>query len=146
MFNGYIKTERVPKIWLKSKVIALLKQSKAGNNASDFRPVALLGHMFKLFERIILNKVALSVDDKLIKEQARKVFDRGKSTSQVLNLMNHIEIEYERKLITGDTYINLSAAYDTINHRLLRKKTYELTNDYKFTRIIGTLQPLFNGF
>jgi len=64
MFNDCIEMERVSKIWLKSRIVALLKPGKASNS-----------HMYKLFE-IILNGVALSVDDKLIKEM--QVFDWGK--------------------------------------------------------------------
>lgn len=39
-----------------------------------------------------------------------------KFKSQVLNIVNHIENDYGRKLIIGVEYIDLSAAYHTINH------------------------------
>ena len=50
----------------------------------------------------------------LIKEQAS--FRTGKSsTSQLLNLTQHIEDSYQRGMITGAAFVNLSAAYDTVN-------------------------------
>ena len=54
----------------------------------------------------------------LIKEQAG--FRSGKScTSQLLNLIQHIEDGYEEGMILGTAFVDLSAAYDTVNHRLL---------------------------
>ena len=32
-------------------------------------------------------------------------------------------------MITGAAFINLSAAYDTVNHRLLIRKLYDFTED-----------------
>ena len=36
-----------------------------------------------------------------------------------LNLTEHIEYGYEKRLITGVVFVDLSAAYDTVNHRRL---------------------------
>ena len=64
----------------------------------------------------------------LIKEQAG--FRSGKScTSQLINLTQHIEDGYEKGMITGTAFVDLSAAYDTVNHRLLIQKLYNTTLD-----------------
>ena len=53
----------------------------------------------------------------IIKEQAG--FRSGKScTRQLLNLTQHIEDGYEEGMITGTGFVDLFAAYDTVNHRL----------------------------
>ena len=91
--------------------------------------------MYKLYERLILNRIALSVDRYLIKEQAG--FRYGKSCySQLLNLTQHIEDGYQRGMITGAAFVDLSAAYDTVNHRLLIRKLYDFTEDTPLCRII----------
>lgn len=65
MFNDYIETES-PKDMAKARVVALLKPGKVNNYASNFRPVVLLCHIYKLLERIILNlSIAPSIDDDL---------------------------------------------------------------------------------
>ena len=60
----------------------------------------MLCHTYKLFERLKLNQVAEHVDAKLIPEQAgfrpRKTY-----TNQLLNLTEHIEDGYEKRLITA---------------------------------------------
>jgi len=91
-----------------------------------------------MFERMVLNRINHKIDGKLIKQQAG--FRAGKSyTGPILNLIEEIEKDYEYKVITRAAFIDLSAAYDTINHRLLLKKIYELTEDAKFTKTITLL-------
>jgi len=41
-FNEYCKTAKIPKQWLKAKVIALLKPGKLPNEPKNFRPISLL--------------------------------------------------------------------------------------------------------
>ena len=106
--------------------------------ASTVGPISLLCHTYKLFERLILNRIAEHVDAKLIPEQAG--FRPGKScTSQLLNLTEHIEDGYEKRLITGAVFVDLSAAYDTVNHRRLLSKVLEMTGDVHLTDLIRTM-------
>ena len=60
--------------------------------------IALVPHV-KLYERMILNRIAPTIEQHLIKEQAG--FRAGKScTSQLLNLTQHIEDGYQECKIT----------------------------------------------
>ena len=118
--------------------MALLKPGKDPSLSKSFRPISLLCHTYKLFERLILNRIAEHVDAKLIPEQAG--FRPGKScTSQLLNLTEHIEDGYEKRLITGAVFVDLSAAYDTVNHRRLLSKVLEMTGDVHLTDLIRTM-------
>ena len=118
--------------------MALLKPGKDPSVAKSFRSISLLCHTYKLFERLILNRIAEHVDAKLIPEQAG--FRPGKScTSQLLNLTEHIEDGYEKRLITGAVFVDLSAAYDTVNHRRLLSKVLEMTGDVHLTDLIRTM-------
>ena len=138
MFNECLGTNNIPKLWRKSKVIALLKPGKDAASPKSYRPISLLCHTYKLFERLILNRIAPFVDEHLIPEQAG--FRPGKScTGQLLNLTQFIEDGYESKLITGAAFVDLSAAYDTVNHRILTRKIFELTKDVRLTGLIQTL-------
>ena len=67
---------------------------------------------------MILNRIAITIEQHLIKEHAG--FRPGKScTSQLLNLTQHIEDGYQESMIIGTAFVDLSAAYDTVNHILL---------------------------
>jgi hypothetical protein len=67
-----------------------------------------------------------TINKKMISEQAG--FRSGKSyTIQVLHPTQRIEYEFETKKITGAVFVDLCAAYDTINLRKLKRKVNELT-------------------
>ena len=42
-------------------------------------------------------------------------------------------------MITGTAYVDLSAAYDTVNHRLLNQKLYNTTLDSQLCRVIQNM-------
>jgi len=138
-FNECRKTAKISKQWLKAKVIALLKPGKLPNDPKNFRPISLLCHMYKLYERLILNRIAPVIEENLIKNQAG--FQPWKScTSQILNLTQNIEDGFEtKKKITGAVFIDLTAAYDTVNHNLLLDKVYKITQDYHLTKVIESM-------
>lgn len=121
LYNEIRNRKNIPKMWRKTKIIALLKPGKDTDDPKNYRPIPLLCHTYKLFERMLLNRLVPFVDSALIKEQAG--FRPGKScTGQILNLTQTIENGFENKKVTGVALIDLTAAYDTVNHRLMLKK------------------------
>ena len=44
-----------------------------------------------------------------------------------------------KSLTTGTAFVDLSAAYDTVNHILLLIKLYGMTGDAEFTKLIGSM-------
>jgi hypothetical protein len=138
LFNRCLTCCRIPRLWRRSKIIAVLKPGKEPTSAKNFRPIALLCHTYKVMERIIANRISGHVDAALIEEQAG--FRPGKSsTGQILNLIQEIEDGYEEKQVTGVVFVDLSAAYDTINHRLLISKFYDMTKDYRLTMFLRSM-------
>ena len=79
---------------------------------TSYIPISLLCHTYKLFERLILNRIAPFVDEHLMPEQAG--FRPGKScTSQLLNLTQFIEDGYEEGLITGAAFVDLGSLWQS---------------------------------
>ena len=74
----------------------------------------------------------------LIEHQARFHPDKFR-TSQLLNLTQHIEDGFEKKKITGAVFVDLTAAYNTVNHRRLIKKVLDMTNDSQLTKFLDVL-------
>ena len=52
---------------------------------------------------------------------------------QLLNRIQYIEGGYEKSLTTATLFVDLSDAYDTVNHRLILTKLYGLPMDAEFT-------------
>ena len=92
----------------------------------------------QVVRRMILNRLNPLIETMIIDQQAG--FRPGKSTTgQLLNLTQHIEDGYERGVVTGTVFVDLSAAYDTISHKRLLNKIYRMTSDIKFTDLIGNM-------
>ena len=138
LYDNCVLQSQLPKIWRKARVIAILKPGKDPQVAKSYRPISLLCHLYKLFERLILNRLGPITEQHLIPEQAG--FRPGRScTSQVLNLTQFIEDGFERNQPTGVVFVDLTAAYDTVNHRLLLNKLYRMTSDIHLTKLIQLL-------
>ena len=141
MLNNCFIDNKIPTISRESKIIATLKPGKDSAIPKSYRPISLLCHTYKLYERLILNRIAPTIEQHLIKEQAG--FRAGIScTSQLLNLTQHIEDDYQECKISGTAVLDLSAAYDTVNLRLLIQKLYNITQDSALCRVIQN--PLSN--
>ena len=129
MLNNCFIDNKITTIWRKFKIIAILKPGKDSAIPNSYRPISLLCHTYKLYERLILNRIAPTIEQHLIKEQAG--FRAGKScTSQLLNLTQHIEDGHQECKITGTAFVDLPSANDIVNHRLLIQKLYNITQHH----------------
>ena len=138
LLNVCAITLRLPILWRQARVVALLKPGKDPSSSKSFRPISLLCHLYKLYECLILNRPSPVIEHVIIPEQAG--FRPGKScTAQVLNLTQHIEDGFEIGKITGIVLVDLTAAYDTVNHRRLLEKVYNMTRDYRLMCMIRSL-------
>ena len=96
MLNTCCTKNKIPKVWRQSSIIAILKPEKDASIPKSYRPISLLCHTNKLYERLIPNRITPTDESHLIKEQAG--FRPGKScTSQLLNITQHIEDGYQKK-------------------------------------------------
>ncbi len=118
--------------------MALLKPGREPTSPKNYRPISLLCVLYKLYERLILTRIQDTVEEHLSPDQAG--FRTGRSCcSQVLNLTQHSEDGYETKTITGAVLVDLTAAYDTVNHRALLFKVAQILRNTTLVRIIHSL-------
>ena len=104
----------------------------------NYKPISLLCHTYKLYKRCILNRIAPIVEGHIIQEHAG--FMPGKScTSQLVNLTQHIKDGYQRGLLTGAAFVDLSAAYDTVNHIIIIQNLYNTTRDSTLCRVFQNM-------
>ena len=70
MLNKCFMENKIPTLLRQSKIIAILKPGKDSAIPKSYRPIALLCYTYKLYERMILNRIAPTIEQHLIKEQA----------------------------------------------------------------------------
>ena len=115
MFHACIRENNILKVWRKAKIIAILIPGENPQEPKNFRPISLLCHTYKLLERMILNRLLPIVDERLIPEQVG--FRPGRScTDQILKVIQHIEDGFEKGMVIGAIFVDLSAADDSINY------------------------------
>ena len=105
LFNVFLHTKKVPKIWKLAKVVAVLKPKKPPDVASTYRPVSLFCVPSKLYERLNYNRIQPIAESVLPKEQAG--FRPGRSSQdQVVSLAEDIECAFDKKLKAGVVFVD----------------------------------------
>ena len=116
-----------------------LEESKGDSHSKAWEGPLLLKKLpSKLYELLILMPISPLVDEKLTKGQAG-FRPRRSCAGQLLNLTQHIEDGYKRKMLTGAAFVDLSAAYDTVQHRLMIRKLMDMTGDIDLCQVIRGL-------
>ena len=123
--SSCLRRLKIPKIWRRVLVVAIPKPEKPVGNPKSYQPISLL--CVKILKRLIYTCIERLIDPLLPKEQAG--FQHGKSTvDQVVLLTQNIEDSLEAKKKTGAVFIDQTAVYDTVWHRVLNLQAAETTS------------------
>ena len=137
-FNLILVSGCVPKVFKKAKIITVLKPGKDGSDVSHYRPISLLSIMYKLLERLLLNRLQPFIDPHIPKEQAAFRSNRS-CDEQVLALTTYIERGFQAGLKTFVTFVDLSSAYDTVWREGLLLKLSKIIPDRCILNLINNL-------
>ena len=139
MFNLSLSTGIVPDPLKLAKVIPVYKK----NNKlllENYRPISLLPTFSKILERIMYNRLYkyLSENNILIKEQCgfRPTFS---TETALLHALEQITAALDRKEIPLAIYIDLSKAFDSLDHDILLRKL-------EYYGIRGVLHSWFENY
>ena len=138
LFNNCANGTHLHKMWRRAKIVALLKPNKDPKMPTSYRPISLLCILCRVYERLIMACIKPTVEEHLCRDQCG--FREGWSCcGQVINLTQFIEDGCEAGKITGAILVDLTAAYDTVNHRALLTKVARMIQNTKLVRIIKSL-------
>ena len=107
-----------------AKVIPIFK---SGDNQvfSNYRPVSLLSSISKIFERLMYNRLINFLDKNSVLSTFQHGFRKNHSTdTAILNLVDMISLGLDDKRSTIGIFLDLSKAFDTIDHAILLRKLY----------------------
>ena len=128
VFSQCMHSLRLPKVWRRAAIIAVLKPNKSADDAKNYRPISLLCVPLKLLERLLLSRLDPVIDPQLPPEQAG--FRHGRSTTdQATLLTDDIEVGFEHNQKVGVALVDLTAAYDTVWLRGLHLKLLRMLPD-----------------
>ena len=134
-YTDIITSGKLPKSFKKAKILALQKPKKPSDDPKSYRPIALLSVCLKLLERLILNRIGPEIDKVIPQEQAG--FRPSRScTDQVLALTNYVQDGFQNHLKSAVTFVDLTAAYDTVWKKGLILKLLKVIPCLKIADII----------
>lgn len=113
LFNVILETGELPKLFKVTKMHAIKKHGKYESDAAEYRPIFIFSSYYKFLERLILNRIAQTIDTILLVVQAGFRIKRS-CCEQVMSLTAFIETGFQKRLKTGAVFIDLSSAYDTV--------------------------------
>ena len=116
-------------------MIAIPKPGKDPSSPKRYRPISRL---CKALRTTDTDAHIPLVDEKLTRYQTGCRPGRS-CAGQLLNLTQHLGDGYERNMLTGAAIVDLSAAYDTVQHRLMIRKLMDMTGDKDLCQVIRGL-------
>ena len=121
LFSNCLSTKKISKVWKMAKVIAALKPNKPTDTPGSYRPISLVCIPYKLYERLICNRIKPVIESVLPEEQSG--FRHNCCTIDLVALFTEdIKASFDKKLKARVVFVDLSAAYDTVWHRDLTFK------------------------
>ena len=112
-FSQCMCSLRLPKVWRRADINAVLKPNKSADDANKYRPIPLLCVPLKLLERLLLLRLDPVIDRQLPPEQAGFRHSRS-TTDQVTLLTDDIEACFENNQNVCVALVDLTTAYDTV--------------------------------
>ena len=106
---------------------------------SNYRPISNLSYISKTLERIVSSQLHVYLDNNNILNQFQSAYTIYKSTETALKHILCNILLHPTKLCSIIIFLDLSAAFDTIDHSLLIRRLAEHRNYRHCTRLVHIL-------
>ena len=122
IINQSLYTEIFPKQLKIAKVIPLFKKGEE-TSIENYRPLSLLSSISKVFERVVFNQLYQYLDVNNLLFDSQYGFRKQHSTElAALELIDRIHKSMDNGQIPVSIFLDLSKAFDTLDHTILLSK------------------------
>lgn len=117
IFNACLAIGYFPDHWKQAVVNCILKPGKPPSLVESWRLISLISCLGKLFERIVLNRMKITIEDNQIFIPEQYGFVAGKScTHQLYRTTRFIKQHLNKKRSVGMLCLDLKSAFDVVWH------------------------------
>ena len=122
IFNNCVSMGVYPSLLKIAKLIPLYKKGPK-DECSNYRPISLLMHINKVFEKLIHKRLYSFLQKNNVLNQNQYGFRKNSSTAfAIYDLIENKLKNLDENLYTCALYVDLSKAFDTVNHCILLRK------------------------
>ena len=126
LFNLSICKGEYPDVLKIAKVIPIYKKGE-NTDINNYRPISILTHLNKIFETIICNQMKSFLNKHNAFYKYQYGFRENHSTDHALiEIVDGIKLAIDSSKLAGGIFIDLTKAFDTVNHRILLEKLRHL--------------------
>lgn len=137
IFNEILITESIPTQWKTSHIILILKKGHK-EDIENYRPISLMSNIYKVFSKIILQRISKILDENQPREQAgfRQKYSTIDHIFTVKQIMEKYK-EYNKNLYMA--FIDYSKAFDSISHKAIWESLENQGIPSKYINIIKNI-------
>ena len=120
IINESLRLGKVPTAFKQAIVTPLQKNKSCGTDFSNYRPVSNLPFLSKVLERIVLQQVISHCNTNHLTDPLQSAYRVGHSTETALiKVFDDLLTTMDNKMVSILTLLDLSAAFDTVDHQIL---------------------------
>lgn len=135
IINSSFRICYFPLAWKKAVIISIPKPGKDHKLPENYRPIALLSSLSKIYERLILAHLQNNLRDKIRPEQF--AFRAEHSTTQQLTKLTHqLSQNFNNNINTASIFLDVEKAFDRVWHAGLLYKLSQLNIPTEIVKII----------
>ncbi len=129
LFNLSLSSSSIPSIWKCAKTIPLFKSGDT-SYLNSYCPISIICTVAKVFEKLIFNQISNYINHFNILSPFQSGFRPNFSTTTALMKFNNdLFTSFEKCQPIGAIFIDLSKAFDLMDHYLLLDKLHSLGFD-----------------
>ena len=128
MINASLSSGTVPDSLKNGIIIPLLKKPSLDPSLfANYRPITNIPFLSKVFEKVVASALVKYLDENQLFDPYQSAYRKGHSTeSALLKVYNDMLVARDKGHCVLSVYLDLSAAFDTIDHIILIRRLSEI--------------------